>query len=355
MTVILPPLFTRLPSHLQDDVATLNRFRNLHEAADQFGTRGTYVGWIAREVVRRAEDRNDLGSLRSSLEFFQSGGPLRDLEERLGVSGGVLRRVRASRVAASGAPLASLKAAEMGDMHFRLSHDPAEFRQGQATAYLADARTSELMARVQAEAPALLEPKAAARRYREARRVLEGIAVRKPLGEGFWRTEVLAAFQHLGDPISRRIAERAGRAYALHVLPSEDFAAKVAARHFREGRRHFPDPKIQNAVFFRPGDPELYVRSRPLDLAWNLRPADVLFQVGAIVVQEDRHAGDLEAEAPAWTEEAHFAMELRGHAEEFLFRAFHGDVGPLTRMTRGSFLGFALAFRDVYERLYRPV
>jgi hypothetical protein len=178
------------------------------------------------------------------------------------------------------------------------------------------------------------------------------------IDEHFGDALVVGALMALGDPLSLEAAARIrDGAYRLFVEPDTKFETMVRERRKEEGHVEYPDPSTQNSIYFTQGlggGPTLYARNRPLNLPWNLGPEDVLRELLANVVHDDRHHVDLSQGllARQTTEEFRFGLELKGHGTEFLWRALHGDPGWLARFTAHSALGFAMSFRDYYELFY---
>ncbi len=344
----LSGLFARLPESLRSDEATLRRVANLIRPVNEEGTRGSYAGWIARSAIREAAVQDRLPILESLLTFFQTGGLLSELPS----SSRPLKRPPPDD------PLQFSKGAEWQDSRFYLRggmSGRSALGDGQATAYLYDPEVREISDRIDREAPELVDD-ANAQRLREE--MLAKLSNSPAIDEHFGDALVAGALMALGDPLSREVAARIrDGAYRLFVDSDTKFETMVRERRKEERHVAYPDPSTQNTIYFtqgRGGGPTLYARNRPLNLPWNLGPNDVLRELLANIVHDDRHHIDLSKEPlsnqPA--EEFRFGLELKGHGTEFLWRARHGDPGWLARFTAHSALGFAMAFRDYYEQFY---
>ncbi|HEX5038388.1 MAG TPA: hypothetical protein VFX30_14625 [bacterium] len=382
----LRPLLDGLPPFLGDDDATLRRVANLIAPVDSRGTRGSYAGWITRETFREAAKTENPQALASLLLFFQRGGALRDLESRAApllrgrrlpsasAAPGALdwmrsplrewRQARADAVLRG--PDVSVvfsKISEVEDFRFRLRPDPetGELFEGQKYAYLRDPQSQELIDTIEEEAPFLTgDEDARLEVYKDSLdRIRDAL---REAGPDSWRdnfkeAHVIGALSALGDAESAAVAARIDTSYGLKLLRNGDYEAAVAARVQKENRPPV-DTSRQDAIYFpkhfRGGPPTVYARSYPLTIPWDLDAAERLFEVAAHVIHEDRHHRDQETLPAVFTEEDHFAFELRGNGDEILWRARKGDYRFLKPLTRESLLGFGMAYRDRYEACYPP-
>lgn len=379
----LRPLLDGLPEFLGDDDATLRRAANLIAPVNSRGTRGTYAGWIARETFREAAKTGNPQALASLLLFFQRGGALRDLESRAApwlrgrrfpsaaATPGALdwmrsplrewRQARVDRVLQGpDVPVVFSKISEVEDFQFRLRPESdGELSDGQKYAYLRDPQSRELIDTIEQEAAFLTGDEET--RLEVYKHSLERIReVLRDAGADSWRdnfqeAHVIGALNALGDAESAAVAARINTSYGLKLLRNGDYEDAVAARVRKENRPSI-DTSRQEAIYFpkhfRGGPPMVYARSYPQTLPWDLDAAERLFEVAAHAVHEDRHHRDQEILPAVFTEEDHFAFELRGNGDEILWRARRGDYRFLKPLTRESLLGFGMAYRDRYEACY---
>lgn len=253
-------------------------------------------------------------------------------------------------------PLMASKLAELGDPELRLTGTGSmPFRAQQRDAYLGDISTTALLFQIETESEGLMERSAALSRHARRRRILadflEGRAV-----ESLRPKDLSRALRLLGDAKSVRVAG-AIDAMAPQVRPfGTDFDSRVAALFEQAGK---PVPKLgtQDAFYFHRGlvapRAVLALRIPPLRTASDARPEDVLFEILATIVHEWQHHDDAVPEERK-TATVVFRLELRAHAREFLWRADHGDTDWLWEFTAGAPLGFALRFRDHFDRHYSP-
>jgi len=367
------------PKGLKEDQAVLRRIANLIEPCDFTGRKGSYAGWITRHALSAAANRADEQSLASLLIFFQKGGSIRELEsiaarilplDPPGGSGSFFgelwslisplqgwRAHRRSMLIASKDPMRGIRLKELEDRSLRLTADPsASLGRGQKTAYLSDGEISRLMDTVENEASFLLDRRRIDRRYEATHKAIGGLLPdAQNRYELLWAPQVRGALKLLGDDRSVAAAGRMQREYSIYPLPRGKFEEKVRERHRLEGVALFKDPATQRAVYFKKSDKkgaEMFLQSHPSDLPWNLKAADVFFEVLAAAIHEDDHHVMLQKRRYEGSRPEKFAFELHGHGVEYLWRARHGDTGLLGSLTEENPLGFALAFLDYFEATY---
>ncbi|HSA60448.1 MAG TPA: hypothetical protein VLJ37_12280 [bacterium] len=261
------------------------------------------------------------------------------------------------------------KLGELGDEHFRLAGvypHPApvldRFHANQSDAYLGHPSAGPLIDEVEEKGPEWIEEGESAARAERRRAILRRLLRDRPLPGALCVQDVVCAFRRLADPFSLALARAIeNREFDLEILSGDSFHERVLG-HFREIRRKSPhnriiDPATQDAVYLYAGlvtaRAVMMVRHRPLQMRFNAPPEEVLFEVLCCIVHEYQHHLDI-IPAEAKTQPVMFRIELLGHAREFLWRAGHGDPGPLKRLLRESPLGFALGFRDDFEKDYGP-
>lgn len=392
------------------------RLRRLVSSTGQEGLQGGYAGWItklATDEVQRGGSPEAMGRI---LSFLSQGGSLRDYENVVASIVGpsplarkpwyepaflggakrvlaraeesfpeiarvashpvwraslerslmaaeksplaVLRLRRLARLIAAGDPLLDLKLAEMGDPDVRIrgiQEPPRSFavQWAQWDAYLGDVSTMVLLSEVARRSSSLLRPHEASWRRERRRRSLEGFVSNFPAAT-LNRQRVAEALRLLGDAHSLRVAESIERREFEILLLGENFEEKIRELVRRSGAS-LSNLRTQNAVYFPQGilgaKGVMAVRTRPVDLSPGATVEEILIEVLASVVHEHQHYEDT-VPGERRTARAAFRLELRGHAREFLWRAEQGETSWLREYASESPMGFALHFRDHFERHY---
>lgn len=229
---------------------------------------------------------------------------------------------------------------------------------GEKDVYLVDPPTSAFLSEIERRSPDLVRRDEAFARLGRRRSLLRGFMERAPFTEALRAKDIVRSFRLLGDPYSLRVAQAIeGAEFRLLLADHASFDSQVADLVKKTSRRLPLDSRTQNAVYFPSGLIEeraiLAVRIPPIGLAPGLRPEDILFEILATLVHEFQHHEDIVPEERR-TAPVVFRLELRGHAREFLWRAEHGDTGWLEAFTVNAPTGFALRFRDHFDRHYGP-
>lgn len=226
-------------------------------------------------------------------------------------------------------PLLISKLKELQDAELCLLPDFRPRPSSQDDGYVDDGATAALIFEARKKAP-LLSAMAETRRRMcldRLQQAVAGLSMEKLAGG-----DLMKAFHSLEDPVSMRVARAlVGGAFELR-FQSHGGAA--------------------DAVYFYPG----LVASRAVMVI--RRPASQLsataiFEIMASIVHEFQHHEDKVGEIQR-TPQAVFRLELRAHAREFLWRAEWGDTDWLNGFTIHAPLGFALRFRDHFEKHYSP-
>lgn len=339
-------IFSRLSSLLQN----ANAF---------YPTQGSYAGWATARVLAELPCGADVRTLKPLTEFLETGGPLAEYESRLAFlidakSLDDLRRERYLALAQDPSPpesvqgqLVASKLAELDDPHFRLCGrgeilpvgTAAEPRASQGTAYVVSAAAEALLDRIGRIGPELLDAKDALRRIERARRILSD-NLAKPLRRGDAEPEdLLWTLRCFGDPIALAAADRMEKgAYDVHLCQDDEFEAMLKGR-VKVTERDFG---IFQKDYY--GFPAILLRSNAA--SWRMAGWSSQFRAFSIVgnyLHEDDHS---------IRQEDFLSAELLAHGIEVLWRAEQGNVDRLKEFFEDSPLGFALSFRDYFEKFY---
>lgn len=265
-----------------------------------------------------------------------------------------LRMERLSRLLAKPEPLLGLKLAELADTKLRLSASkPLPLRAPQRDAYLGDIGAQAMLFELESLSEDLTEPSAAAessvRRRWILRKSFEGRFIRSLAPR-----DIVRSFRLLRDDHSLRVAAAIESGGLKLFLFADDFNDRVTELYERAGIKT-PRLGTEEALYFHSGlvgpSALLAVRVPPLASAPDAEVSDVLFEILATIVHEFQHHEDA-SPSERKTAPVVFRLELRAHAREFLWRAEWGDTEWLEAFTLHAPLGFALKFRDHFERYY---
>lgn len=357
-----PGTFLEAPPGLE---LAARRLQHLLKHCEPDGSQGSYVGWITRIAYEVIRERGAFDLLSGLLIFFHEGGSLREYEDLIAKSLGLasplasLRSGRLELLRKRADPLIDAKLKEMEDPDFQITPVGQEFsapfllwnRNTQFDAYLSDRSVVDLMHEIRKRGPGLLQPIEAARRLEKRRAALRMVGYPTV----FTSPNIAGAFRMLGDRYSLGIARalEAGE-FGLYFYQGGDFD-RVVVGLVQRVQTCPVDPTTQNAVYFYPGLLEergvMIVRSNPISLPESLSGEDLFFEVLAMIAHEYRHHQEgvpRERRTPIVT----FRRELKAHGREFLWRAEYGDKRFLEQYATESHAGFAMHFRDNFEKFY---
>lgn len=278
----------------------------------------------------------------------------------------ILRLLRLGRVLEEKGLLLISKLEELADQNFSVRGVNQRFpelslekmRQTQYDAYLPHSLSLEALHDLHRRSAELLDPESAGRRARARQAQLadkvETLNSYDQLSAGIFAS----LFDILGDPLSRGIAEalaapESAREFEFHFVAkgSEEEALLKQTSQWKgwDGNGHF-------GHYLYPGQG----RSRGVMLvrkpsAGHPSEMSVFGLLRTIFHElEVHHRVKSELERIPRSAPVAFINELTAHAREGVWSAEHGDIGDLQKSHLEGPAGFALYFRDLYERDYFP-
>lgn len=330
-------------------------------------SQGSYVDWLVRVADREISARGDGASMERLLKFLQHGTGIGELERLASVATGFsverLRGRRRELLQGDNELLRGVKLRELEDARLELfgverGLTPTfrfKRRGTQFDAYLDDAGVCRLMKELANRSPGLLRRDEKERRIKRRDAALDGLLAAQSNDFPPTDDDLAQAYRALGDPWSSKIHAALGAGEVrVRLYRGQEFEKYVGNLVSLLQTRPI-DPSSQDAVYFRAGQlgPKavMMVRRRPLGLSPHAPAKDAFFEVLAVVAHEYQHHLDIDPRE-RMTPPVLFRHELAAHAREFLWRAEHGDVVPLSEFAIESKTGFAMHFLNRFEANY---
>jgi len=223
-------------------------------------------------------------------------------------------------------------------------------------AYFPDVDMAEIFARIYQDLPTLLKATEATRRINTRQKKLNQLMEQRRTRGGLHRSDLIGAFRALGDPMSLKIASAIENgSFELQILPSDKFQKSLDTAEGIEG--FSKDIFSAYAPAGVHGDKGVMtIREIPLADYPRERAVKRIFEVLTDVVHEFEHHEHMDPADPNVGEFRDGALrnDIMAYAQEYYWRALHGDNQFLIQACREGNGGLAMYLRNHVEEWLYP-